>query len=197
MTVCCVCCLPCALQGFLFADRISEWQLPTDSRTEVQVNLRDHIGSDHLPSALRNALHQLQSLAASNAEINLWVWHWTPGLVDIVGDEVPLLEHLKFWINIPGALTDELLRPLLRLPSHVRMLIAGSLDVRSDEFKDAAWPWQEVHFGTLDAAGLLRLPNPATFKRWLPNLVFGTLDLSGVDLVSIKHACMRWMWPHR
>ncbi len=171
----------CATQGIHVANRLSEWHFP--STDYVEVTLTNALSAADLPMALRNTLRQLRDMEAPKALLQLLAWQWTPGLLEIVAEEIPLLGHLNMWINILDALTDELLGSLLRIAPHIHIVCASSLEVRSGQFKETPWPWTEVHFGLLEASGLLRLPQPSTLQECIPNLVCGTLDLSEVDVV--------------
>lgn len=180
-----------SLQGFSFADRLSEWTLLTQGpKSIVRIDIEWSADVHDLATALRNALRQLQDVQAPEAVIHLWTWHWTQDMLDILVQELPSLEHLKFQIIADGPMTDAFLRASLRMASNMRTLSAKSLQLVSDEFtfsftgEQATWPWDELYIKHGDAAQLTKLPSPLTHTGGKPVVYFECLDLSNINAVS-------------
>jgi hypothetical protein len=184
----------CASQGFSFAERIPEWRFTNKDKLTLHIHFSQDIAPDHLTSALRHALVQVQAFSSEASDVSISLIdhgsRWTPIMLEVLAQQLPNMAQFKFNIYMAQPLTDELMHPIMRLPRHMYAVMATSLDIRPDTFTQAAWMWEGLQFNTLDASSVLGLPLPKVTNNVRPLVACNTLDLSGIDMVRSYTACM-------
>ncbi len=157
----------CCSQGIeaSVAERLALWRFDVP-RVTVQCN---GVSPADQPAALGRTLRQLADMQAPDATVWLQGWDWT-AVADTVAECLPLLPHLQFGVHTDEPLKDAMLAAVLRMGPHMRRLSVYSLKLQSDH-SGVAWPWAEFFVRTLDAAQLLRLPEPDAGAQMCVNVV--------------------------
>ncbi len=152
----CVCvCVP--LQGLHpdIVERLPTWHFPDTETISMYASETDQPLDQ--PAALRSTLRQLTDLQSPCDQLTLTSWTWTEELGIAASEATDALARFKLSV-IDGDLTvtDEVLRGLLRLGTHVVNVEADLLELQTG-CSDAVWPWQTLRLCSLDVGqvGLL------------------------------------------
>lgn len=104
------------------------------------------------PAALRNTLRQLTDLQSPCHQLTLIDWQWTEDLGIAASEATAALARFKLSILDDGGgtiMTDDVLRGLLRLGTHVAKVDIDSVDLQVG-CSDAVWPWESLSLCSLD-----------------------------------------------
>ncbi len=164
-----------------FTARMSEWQF----NAPVQVQ-----GSGYWPtSPFADTLRQLSPLQVGEGHrVTLVGFSWCNGRIEAALAIIPTLPHLRFTVQVDGRamnFTDGLLRLLLHVAPGDNSPKAWCLYLSADH-RSERWPWKLLTFhDRADMAGLLRLPDPASYEGPEPPVVDCRVSLGEISEVRV------------